>query len=89
MGWTRQKNKRKSDLLSDMRERKLGVPNEYIVNVDTPVLKIYDKLSDIPKEPAGTFPARYANESRNHHYLFTNPIQIESWTADIARSTMQ
>ena len=89
MGWTNQQNKRKSDLLSDMRERKLGVCNEYIENVDTSVLKRYDKLSDVPKEPADVFSARYANESRNHNYLFSNPIPIESWTADIARSNMQ
>ena len=76
MGWTNQQNKRKSDLLSDMRERKLGVSNEYIEIVDTPVLKRYDKLSDVPKEPADTFSTRYANESLNHNYLFSNPIRI-------------
>ena len=54
LGWTNQQNKRKSDLLSDMRERKVGVSNKYIENVDTPVLKRYDKLSDDPKEPADT-----------------------------------
>ena len=61
-----------------MRERKLGVSNEYIKNVDTPVLKRYDKLSDVPKEPADTFSARYTNESRSHNYLFSNPFRIES-----------
>ena len=89
LGWTNQQNKRKSDILYDMRESKLGVSNKYIGNVDTPVLKRYDKLSDVLRERADTFSARYANESRNHNYLFSNPIRIESWTADIARSTMK
>ena len=33
-----------------------------------------------------TFSNRYEIEARNHHYLNTNPIRIESWTADIARA---
>ena len=60
--------------------------DEYLENIDTPVVKKYEKLSDIPREPAWTFPQRYKNEARNHHYLNTNPIRIESWTADIARA---
>ena len=76
-----------------MRARKVGIQNEYIENVDTPILRRYNKLSDVPKEPADTFADRYALESRNHRYyesayVSSNTIIINSWTADIARSTM-
>ena len=59
---------------------------EYLENINTPVIKRYKKLSDVPREPSWTFSTRYEIEARNHHYLNTNPIRIESWTADIARA---
>ena len=45
------------------------------------------------QRPADTFAARYASELRNHRYLSStyissNPVVINSWTADIARSSM-
>ena len=36
---------RKTYKLSDMRARKMGIQNEYMENVDTPVIKKYNKLS--------------------------------------------
>ena len=42
-----------------MRARKIGIQNEYIENVDTPIVRGYNKLSDVPKEPADTFADRY------------------------------
>ena len=76
-----------------MRARKIGVHNEYMESLGTPVIKNYNKLSYLPKEPTDTFSAQYASESRNHRYLSStyissNPIIINSWTADIARSNM-
>ena len=84
---------RKTHKLSDLRARKIGIENEYIGNVDTPIARKYNKLSDVPKEPADTFANRYASEARIHRYhesayISSNPIVIGSWTADIARSTM-
>ena len=86
LGWNSIEYRRKADVLSDMRARKIDVCME---NIDTTVLKKYNTLSDAPREPADTFAARYAIESRNHHYLSSNPITIESWTADIARKSLQ
>ena len=76
-----------------MRARKIDVCNKYKENADTPVLKKYYTLSDVPRETADTFATRYAFESRNHRYLSSkyisfNPITINSWRADIARSSM-
>ena len=84
---------RKTHKLSDLRARKIGIENEYIGNVDTPIARKYNKLSDVPKEPAATFANRYASEARIHRYhestyISSNPTIINSWTADIARSTM-
>ena len=45
-----------------MRARKIDVCNEYLENVDTPVLKKYNTLSDVLREPADTFGARHAFE---------------------------
>ena len=59
---------RKTHKLSDLRARKIGIQNEYIENVDTPIARKYKKLSDVPKEPAGTFANRYASEARIHRY---------------------
>ena len=39
---------RKTMRLSDLRARKIGVENEYIENIDTPIAKRYNKLSDVP-----------------------------------------
>ena len=58
----------------------------HLGNIDTPVVKKYNKLSDVPREPSFTYATRYEIEARNHHYLNTNPIRIESWTAGIARA---
>ena len=79
---------RKISKLSDLRARKVGVENEYIENIDTPIAKRYNKLSDVPKEPRDTFADRYAAEARLHKYhdsayLSSNPIVINSWTQDI------
>ena len=76
-----------------MRARKIDVCNEYMKNIDTPIIKRYNKLRDVPRNPEKTFAARYASESRNHRYLSStyissNPIVINSWTADIARGNM-
>ena len=84
---------RKTHKLSDLRARKRGIQNKYIENVDTPIVRRYNKLSDVPKDPAKSFAARYASESRNHRYhesayVSSNPIIINFWTVDIARSTM-
>ena len=46
-------------------------------------------MSDVPRSPSRSFPTRYANELRIHNYLRSNPINIQSWTADISRSHMQ
>ena len=46
---------RKTHKLSDLRARKIGIENVYIENVDTPIARKYNKLSDVPKEPADTF----------------------------------
>ena len=43
--------------------------DEYLENIDTPVVKKYDKVSDVPREPAFTFSRRYEIEAKNHHYL--------------------
>ena len=93
IGYNSVEYNRKTHKLSDMRARKVGIQNEYVENVDTPILQRYNKLNDVPKEPSDTFAARYALESRNHRYyesayVSSNPIIINSWTADIARSTM-
>ena len=39
----------KTNRLSDMRARKIDVHNEYMENIETTVLKKYNKLSDVPK----------------------------------------
>ena len=83
---TKKTYRRKFDNYHDMHRRIFDMMDEYLENIDTPVVKKYEKLSDVPREPAWTFPQRYKNEARNHHYLNTNPIRIESWTADIARA---
>ena len=93
LGWNSAEYRRKTDKLSDMRARKIDECNEYMENVDTPELKKYNTLSDVPREPADTFAARYASESCNHRYLSSkyissNPITINSLTADIARSSL-
>ena len=54
------KYNRKTSKLSDLRARKIGVENEYIENIDTPIAKRYNKLSDVPREPVDTFANRYA-----------------------------
>ena len=64
-----------------MRARKVGIQNEYIENVDTPILRRYNKLSDVPKEPADTFADRYASEACIHRYhesayISSNPIFV-------------
>ena len=38
---------RKIYKLSDLRARKIGVENEYIENIDTPIVRRYKKLSDV------------------------------------------
>ena len=68
------------------KNHQFDMMDEYLENIDTPVVERYEKLSDVPRERAWTFQQRYENEARNHHYLNTNPIRIESWTADIARA---
>ena len=60
--------------------------DEYLENPDTPVIKRYSKLSDVPIEPAKDFELRYEIEARNHNYLNTYPTRVESWSADIARA---
>ena len=57
-----------------MRARKIDVCNKYMENVDTPVLKKYDRLSDVPREPADTFATHYAFKSHNHRYLSSKYI---------------
>ena len=49
LDWNSAEYRRKTDKLSDMRARKIDVCNEYMENVDTPVLKKYDRLSDVPR----------------------------------------
>ena len=68
------------------KNHQFDMMDEYLENIDTPVVEKYEKLSDVPRERAWTFQQRYENEARNHHYLNTNSIRIESWTADIART---
>ena len=36
---------RKTHKLSDLRARRIGIQNEYIENVDTPIARKYNKLS--------------------------------------------
>ena len=74
LDWNSAEYRRKTDKLSDMRARKIDVCNEYMENVDTPVLKKYDRLSDVPREPADTFATHYAFKSRNHRYLSSKYI---------------
>ena len=93
IGYSSIEYNRKTHKLSDLRARKIGIQNEYIENVDTPIARKYNKLSDVPKEPADTFANRYASEACIHRYhesayISSNPIIMNSWTADIARSTM-
>ena len=81
LGWNSVEYRPKTDILSDMRARKIDVCNEYMENIDTPVLKKYNTVSDAPREPADTFAARYAIESRNHRYLSSryissNPVSV-------------
>ena len=84
--WTDKEYKRKLNNYWDMQPRKFDMMDEYLENIDTPVVKQYEKLSDVPREPAFTFSTRYEIEARNYHYLNINPIRIKSWTADIARA---
>ena len=79
----------KSSKYRDMRNRKFGISNEYIGNIDTPMKQQHQNMSDVPRSPSGSFPTRYANELRIHHYLRSNPINIQFWIADISRSHMQ
>ena len=77
----------------NLRARKIGIENEYIENIDTPIIRRYNSLSDVPKEPSDTFANRYAAEARLHRYhessyISSNPIIINSWTQDINLSTM-
>ena len=51
--------------------------DEYLENLDTPVVNRYATLSDVPKEPAKDYELRYEIEARNHHYLNTNPTRVE------------
>ena len=74
LGWNSVEFNRKTNRLSDMRARKIDVHNEYMENIETTVLKKYNKLSDVPKEPADTFAARYAYKSCNHRYLSSTYI---------------
>ena len=72
---------RKISKLSDLRARKIGVENEYIENIDTPIAKRYNKLSDVPREPEDIFANRYSAEARLHKYhessyISSNPIII-------------
>ena len=60
-----------------MKQRKHGMMDEYLENLDTPVVNRYAKLSDVPKEPAKDYELRYEIEARNHHYLNTNPTRVE------------
>ena len=74
---------RKIHKLSDLRARKIGIHNEYIENVDTPIARKYNKLSDVPIEPADTFADRYASEARIYRYhesayISSNPVIINS-----------
>ena len=66
---------------------------EYIENIDTPIIRRYNSLSDVPQEPTATFADRYAAEARLHRYhestyISSNPIVINSWTQDITQSSM-
>ena len=36
---------RKTSRLSDLRARKIGVENEYIENIDTPIAKRYNNIT--------------------------------------------
>ena len=69
-----------------MKERKHGLMGEHLENLDTPLVKRYAKLSDVPKEPARDYELRYEIEARKYHYLNTNPTRVESWSADIVRA---
>ena len=74
---------RKVNKLSDLRARKIGVENEYIENIDTPIAKRYNKLSDVPREPVDTFANRCAAEARLHRYhesayISSNPIIMDT-----------
>ena len=71
----------------NMRERKYGLLDEYIENLDTPVIRRYPTLSDVPGD-AKAFVLRYEIEARNHYYLNTHPTRVESWSADIARALL-
>ena len=53
--------------------------DEYIENLDTPVIRRYSTLSDVPGD-AKAFVLRY------EHYINTHPTRVESWGADIARA---
>ena len=62
-----------------MRNRKLGILNEYIEIIDTSMKQQYQNMSDVPKSPSGSFSTRYANEQRIHHYIIPsiyNPGQL-------------
>ena len=42
--------KRKSEDYWNMHRRKFNINEEYLENVNTPVVKRYEKLSDVPRE---------------------------------------
>ena len=59
--------------------------DEYIENLDTPLIRRYLSLSDVPGD-AKAFVLRYEFEARNDHYISTHPTRAESWSAVIART---
>ena len=72
----------------------IGVSIFSIYSFSTPIARRYKQLSDVPREPVDTFANRYAAEARLHKYhdssyMSSNPIVINSWTQDIALSTMK
>ena len=78
IGWgTKDCEKKKKDY-RNMRERKYGLLDEYIENLNTPVIRRYPTLSDVPREPRQDFVLRYEIEARNHRYLDTHPTRVES-----------
>ena len=61
--WNEKVAKRKFDDYRNMHHRKFDMMEEYLENIKTPVIKRYEKLSDVPREPSWTFSTRYEIEA--------------------------
>ena len=54
--WNEKVSKRKCDHYWNMHRRKFDINDEYLENINTPVVKRYEKLSDVPKRAKWDIP---------------------------------